>query len=96
MLFPTFWKGEGFPGVIIDAFVSGLPVIASDWNMNAEVVVDGENGFVIKANCVDALMDKMKYALMNKNQLIEIGKNNQLKAKNYHIDRIWPQLLKLL
>lgn len=96
MLFPTFWKGEGFPGVIIDAFVAGLPVIASDWNMNAEVVVDGENGFVIKANCVDALVDKMKYALMNKNQLIEIGKNNQLKAKNYHIDRIWPQLLNLL
>ena len=28
MLFPTFYEGEGFPGVLIDAFISALPVIS--------------------------------------------------------------------
>jgi glycosyltransferase involved in cell wall biosynthesis len=47
MLFPTYWLGEGFPGIIIDTYICGLPVIATDWNMNREVVVDGETGFII-------------------------------------------------
>jgi len=47
MLFPTHWKGEGFPGVVIDAYVAGLPVIASDWNVNREVVSDGVTGRII-------------------------------------------------
>ncbi len=33
-LFPTYWVSEGFPGVIVDAFFAGLPVLASDWNYN--------------------------------------------------------------
>lgn len=31
MLFPTLLKGEGFAGVFIDSFVSGVPMIVSDW-----------------------------------------------------------------
>ena len=38
MLFPTYWDGEGFPGVVIDAYISGLPVIATEWNLNREVI----------------------------------------------------------
>ena len=30
MLFPTYWHGEGFPGIVIDAFVAGLLVVATD------------------------------------------------------------------
>ena len=48
LLFPTTWKGEGFPGVIIDAFIAGLPVIATDWNMNKEIIIDGTNGYIIE------------------------------------------------
>lgn len=46
LLFPTYWKGEGFPGTIIDAFSAGIPVIASDWAYNSELVVNGINGMV--------------------------------------------------
>ena len=38
LLFPTHWNGEGFPGTMIDAFAAGLPIIASDWGSNAEIV----------------------------------------------------------
>lgn len=46
LLFPTFYPGEGFPGTIIDAFASGLPVIANDWKYNKELVEDYRNGFL--------------------------------------------------
>jgi len=45
LLFPTFWKGEGFAGTIVDAFSAGLPVIATDWNCNGEIIEHGKNGF---------------------------------------------------
>jgi glycosyltransferase involved in cell wall biosynthesis len=39
-LFPTHWDGECFPGVILDAFIAGIPVIASNWKYNAELITD--------------------------------------------------------
>lgn len=60
MLFPTFWHGEGFPGVVIDAFIAGLPIIASDWNLNKEVVEDGVTGWIIPVHDAQALAEKMK------------------------------------
>lgn len=48
MLFPTGWVNEGFPGIAIDAFVAGLPVIATDWNINAEVIENGKLGFIMR------------------------------------------------
>ena len=60
MLFPTYWVGEGFPGVVIDANMSGLPIIATDWNMNREVIEDGKTGFIIPPHDNPALADAME------------------------------------
>lgn len=65
MLFPTYWNGEGFPGIVIDANMSGLPIIASDWSMNREVVVDGQTGFIIPTHDSNALANKMKLFISN-------------------------------
>lgn len=71
MLFPTFWKGEGFPGVLIDAMIAGTPVIASQWGYNTEIIHDGENGMIVKSEDVDSLVDAMKY-FVNTPQVVEI------------------------
>ena len=85
--------GEGFPGVIIDAFISGLPVIASDWNLNSEIIEDGINGFLIEPKDANALAEKMIWVMDHRDQLEEIRKNNLEKAKGYHIDIIWSKLM---
>lgn len=46
LLFPTVFPGEGFPGTLIDAFAAGLPIIATDWHCNAEIVEDGVTGLI--------------------------------------------------
>jgi glycosyltransferase involved in cell wall biosynthesis len=93
-LFPTMWKGEGFPGVILDAYIAGLPVIASDWNMNTEIIKEGINGFIIAPNDINALDEKMKFVMSHKALLKNIRVNNLKKANEYHIDRVWPELFK--
>ncbi len=96
MLFPTYWKGEGFPGVIIDAFIAGLPVIATDWNMNKEIIEEGINGFLIEPKSTEALVQKMLWVMENKSNLKVISENNQRRANDYHIDNVLPKLLDLV
>ncbi len=74
MLFPTYWDGEGFPGVVIDANMSGLPIIASDWNMNREVIEDRKSGFIIPVRDSDALANCMKQYINNEINLTEMKK----------------------
>lgn len=46
LLFPTYYEGEGFAGTLIDAMAAGIPVLASNWKYNNEIVIDGVNGYV--------------------------------------------------
>lgn len=82
MLFPTNWWGEGFPGVVIDAYIAGLPIIASDWNCNCDVI-DQSTGFIIPAKNEDELFEKMKNTIEGKYNLLELSRNCQKKAKQY-------------
>ena len=66
LLFPTFWKGEGFPGTIIDAFASGTPVIASEWNCNSEIINNMKQGILIQPHSVDDLVKSIMYLYKNR------------------------------
>ncbi len=96
MLFPTYWQGEGFPGVIIDAYVAGLPVIATDWNMNKEVVEDGKTGIIITMEDAKALASAMLKMIGNPNMVENMSQNSLNKAKEYHINAVWPKITKLI
>lgn len=45
LIFPSFYEGEGYPGIIIETLLLGKPVIASRWRAIPEIV--GENGLLI-------------------------------------------------
>ena len=88
MLFPTYWHGEGFPGIIIDAFISGLPVIATDWSLNADIIEDGKTGIILKENTVEALANSMD-AMINNPKMIEyMGIMCQNSAMNFDINNV--------
>lgn len=75
MLFPTYWNGEGFPGVVLDANMAGVPIIASDWSMNIEVIKDGYTGFIIPTRDVEALSAQMRRVIDGEVDLIQLRKN---------------------
>lgn len=50
LLFPSRWKHEGVPGVLVEAKMAGIVPVVRDWNYNAEIVKDGAEGFVIKGS----------------------------------------------
>lgn len=65
LLFPTYYDGEGFAGTLLDAMASGVPVIASDWKYNSEIVKDGQTGVLYPARDKDALVACLYYACRN-------------------------------
>ena len=83
MLFPTFWPGEGFPGVLIDAFISGLPVIATDWSLNSDLIIPNETGWLIEPESVDSLYKAMRDIIEDPSKIVRMKGLCSSKAMQY-------------
>ena len=70
LLFPTFYDGEGFAGTLIDAFSSGVPVIASDWKYHPEIVHENV-GIIYPTGIIKALADILKTVAANPKVIID-------------------------
>ncbi|HGN1279168.1 glycosyltransferase family 4 protein [Proteus mirabilis] len=86
MIFPTFYNGEGFPGAIVDSFLSATPVIASNWKYNSEIIKDHYNGRIINNDC-NTLCETLKYYYYNPNELDILKKNAQASSINYSYNK---------
>jgi len=64
---------ETFGLVLIEAMLSGLPVISLDGIGNRDIIRDGENGFVIETETPQLFYEKLKY-LLNKNEYNRMSK----------------------
>lgn len=91
MLFPSFWRGEGFAGVFIDAFIAGLPVLASDWGHNAESIINGQTGLIFPTHHVEALRQVMEDCLTGKIDMNQMGKNARAEATKYQADNVMTE-----
>ncbi len=83
MLFLTYWSNEGFPGTIIDAFCSGTPVIATDWNCNFEVLKENFTGFKVSVKGINEVCDKLIYCYKNQKKIYKMRSNCIMEAKRY-------------
>lgn len=83
LLFPTFWFGEGFPGTIVDAFSAGLPIIATDFNVNKEIIENMKTGIIYPNSQIKTLEEALEWILNNKNKFIDMRKNCVIEAKKY-------------
>ena len=86
LLFPTFYPGEGTPHSIIEAFMSGLPVIASDWMYNPEIVDNYKTGLIFSLNTNNDLVTKMLWMIENKEKMLEMRTNCFRTSKFYSSD----------
>ena len=88
MLFPTFWPGEGFPGIIIDALIAGLPMIASDWHFNSDYIETGKTGVIIPNQDLEALYDAMLDVIKHTQKYEKMSDYCQQQAMIYNTKNI--------
>ena len=91
MLFPTMHPTEGFPGVIADAAIAGVPVIAANWNYAEELV--GKCGYIVSVGDLQALIDQMMFVIEHRDVNESLRAECVARAKDYHIDNILTEEL---
>ena len=88
LLFPTFYYGEGFPGNVVDAYNAGLPIIATDWLYNKDVIQDGQNGILVPIKNADALSNALLALYRDRARHQQIALNNLRAAEQYTPDQV--------
>lgn len=82
MLLPTN-HNEGFPYALLEAFSYAMPVIGTRKGAIADVLADKEDGFIIEADNIGQLTEKMAYFCADPAQIEIMGTNarNKLSQK---------------
>jgi glycosyltransferase involved in cell wall biosynthesis len=90
LVFPSHY--EGFSGTLVEAMLSGLPIIASDIDMNKEAVVHGETARLFKVMDSSSLLENMIWMKKNKEEAIQMIKRARQTAEaRFAIDTIVSQ-----
>lgn len=90
LVLPTKYYTEGFPGAILDAYISGIPVIATRWRYAEEFINDGETGYIIPfENSLTYLVDKIILLSTNESLNAEMKKKSLLFAEKFHHSNAW-------
>jgi glycosyltransferase involved in cell wall biosynthesis len=96
LLFPTYFIGEGFPGTIFEGFAAGLPIIATDWLFNRELICDGENGFLVPIRNPAAIAEKLALLAENDELVYKMSLQSLASFDKYREERAVPPLYEAL
>jgi len=91
-VFPTWF--EAFPGVVLEAMQSGLPIISTTEGAIPEIVDEGQTGFLVPQKDVSALADKMKQLLLDKSLRIRMGAAGRKKFEAQYTSATFEQEMK--
>lgn len=92
LLFPTYYQGEGFPGTLVESFMSGLPIIATDWKYNSEIIKEGYTGFIYTPHNQTELIAMLEKCIKNPELVRQMRENCIMEAKKYEPDALLKPL----
>jgi glycosyltransferase involved in cell wall biosynthesis len=86
LLLPTYWRGEGYPGVIPEAYGAGLPVITTNW-LSIPELVDDSCGILIEPKSADALYEAMHRLYSDDRLFVQLREGVRKKREFFNTDR---------
>ncbi len=91
---------EGFSNVVLESMACSRPVVATDVGGNKEIIIDGENGFIVPSRDDDALADRMLTLAGNEELTRKMGlvaketvKNFSLSQMKYKTEKLYEELM---
>ncbi len=87
-VFPSEFKEECMPLVILEALSTGLPVIASDIGAISTTVSEGENGFLIPSKNPESLALKIEKLIVEKELRLAMGqKSREIYLEKFNVPK---------
>jgi glycosyltransferase involved in cell wall biosynthesis len=75
---------EGFSGALVEALVTGIPLVVSDIPMNLEAISPGRLSFIFKAGDADSLAFQMERLMSEYNEACRIAGIARNRAIDYY------------
>ncbi len=88
LLFPTYYPNEGFPGVLIDGFLAGIPIISTRWRYNHHILEDQKHGWLISTQDSNELATIMEGIINGKYDLERMGMSCLERAKDFDTSHV--------
>lgn len=84
-IFPS--KQEGLPVALMEAMVTGLPVICSNIRGNADLIQNEMGGYLVKSDDIDGYVNAIQRMMNNTEEdMNRMAKHNRLKIKEFDIE----------
>ena len=95
MAFPSYYR-EGVPKSLIDACAVGRPIVTTNSIGCKDVVDDGVNGFLVPVRDSEALAEKLRILIENKELRARMGKAAREKAEQeFALEKVIKKHLKI-
>lgn len=96
LLFPSCYPFEGHPGVVIEAFMAGVPVIATDLPGPREIVEHGVNGLIVPVGDAPALASAMRQLASDEYLRERLARGALASGRRFDQARVVPELVATL
>ena len=90
LVLPSYHHGEGYPGVILEAYAAGLPVVSTRWRAIPELIDDGVTGLLVEPRDAGALRDAMLSLVEDEELHARLREGVRARRQTFS-DEIWSQ-----
>ncbi len=79
---------EGLPRVLVEAALTGVPIVASNVDGVPEITQDGENGFLVAPGETNAMADRIVYLLRDQTLRTTMGQRGRTIAESFSLEKM--------
>ena len=92
-VFPSRYKYEGHPFVIVEAMAAGLPIVTTDHATIADTVLEGENGLIVPKGDPERIAEATVRLLKDPELRARMSKANLERLREHYTLKDWQRTL---
>jgi len=94
LLFPSYYDGEGYPGIIIEALNVGMPIICTNW-LTINDLIDSNSAIIIKHKDYIGLAESINYICENSKLYRKLCQGAKRRSLLFSMEKVYNNFIKV-